>query len=408
VESAVSAADGSPVAGTASRTFPVSISVRGTATAQIAITDVHRVDQGASHQLAVVLRNFGDQGAQVSGNVRVAGDRPQTLPFHADLPPRRDTTVDLMWNAPPAGSASDIAVDLEYGEGNVASWSSRLGGAPTDLSTQSGAPKSTPTTTLLATDPSPADGSSLVSEPWWKQSWALVLAAVAVLGAVSWIGFEMRASRRMRSGVVPAVERYGAPAARAQPPNDDSIDLAKQLVRLTEVIVELVAVHREGWEVSDDRVRARSPGLRAPNPERDDLQPARAGPTPPAVEARAQPPVPRAEPIASHRSQSPTAGDPARPEPGPEDAIEARFLEDADDEEHDDGAAVSADRAAVSDDAVPADASSTLIQRLVELDRERRRLREWMDAEDSGHAIEPPALPDDAAQRAGRAPGDNS
>ena len=81
VESAVAAADGSPVAGTATQTFPVSISVRGTPTAQIAIADVHRDDQGSRHHLAIVLRNFGAQGAHVSGHARVAGDHPQTLPF---------------------------------------------------------------------------------------------------------------------------------------------------------------------------------------------------------------------------------------------------------------------------------------------------------------------------------------
>ncbi|MDQ1476017.1 MAG: hypothetical protein QOE62_1246, partial [Actinomycetota bacterium] len=107
----------------------------------------------------------------------------------------------------------------------------------------------------------------------------------------------------------------------------------------------------------------------------------------------------------SPRSPSPTAGDPARAQPAPADAIEARFLDDGDDEEPEaDGAAVAAERAVSGDNAVsdassnatvPADASSTLIQRLIELDRERRRLREWMDAEDSGHTIEPPALPND-------------
>src|SRR5882762_6887420 len=50
VESAVSAADGSPVSGRASDAFPVSIVVSGTPTAQIAIADVHRVDQGSRHQ----------------------------------------------------------------------------------------------------------------------------------------------------------------------------------------------------------------------------------------------------------------------------------------------------------------------------------------------------------------------
>ena len=33
-----------------------------------------------------------------------------------------------------------------------------------------------------------------------------------------------------------------------------------------------------------------------------------------------------------------------------------------------------------------------LMERLLELDRRRRELRSWMDAEDSGVAIDPPAL----------------
>jgi hypothetical protein len=243
------------------------------------------------------------------------------------------------------------------------------------------------------------------AKPWWKQPWALVLAAVAVLGAVSWFGFEIRAARRRRGSSVPGAARSGAPAGWIPPPIDDSVDLAKHLVRLTEVLVQLVAVHREGWEVSDDRVRARSPGARAPTSDRDDLQPSRAGPVPPDGGESAQPLFSRNEAIASPRSPSPTAGDPARAQPGPADAIEARFLDDGDDEEPEaDGAAVAAERAVSGDNAVsdassnatvPADASSTLIQRLIELDRERRRLREWMDAEDSGHTIEPPALPND-------------
>jgi hypothetical protein len=46
-----------------------------------------------------------------------------------------------------------------------------------------------------------------------------------------------------------------------------------------------------------------------------------------------------------------------------------------------------------------------LIQRLVELDRRRRELRSWMDAEDSGRTIEPPVSGSD--YRAGRAPGES-
>ncbi len=36
------------------------------------------------------------------------------------------------------------------------------------------------------------------------------------------------------------------------------------------------------------------------------------------------------------------------------------------------------------------DPRMALMERLMELDRERRRLRDWMDAEDSGETIEPP------------------
>ncbi len=92
VESAVAAADGSPVAGTASQTFPVSIVVSGTPTAQIAIADVHRVDQGSNHQLAVVLRNFGADGAQVSGHVRRG--RRQAADAAVPRRPRREQGHD--------------------------------------------------------------------------------------------------------------------------------------------------------------------------------------------------------------------------------------------------------------------------------------------------------------------------
>jgi hypothetical protein len=419
VESAVSAADGSPVAGTASRTFPVSISVRGTATAQIAIADVHRIDQGSTHQLAVVLRNFGDQGAQVSGHVRVAGDEPQTLSFHADLAPSRDTTLDLPWKAPPAGSTSDLAVDVEYGAGNVASWSSRLGGPPTDLSGQSGAPTTTPATSIVGTGNSPADAGLAAAKPWWKQPWAMALGVLALLGALSWFGFEMTATRRRPGGVGTGPARYDGPAGW-DPANDDSVALSRQLVRLTEVIVELIAAQRESWVSSDDRARARSPGPPVAPAEGEALFAARAGPAPPAgpgpPDGRDHPPsggdvptnLPKnrrdAELDAISRSASSTPGDSARREavttqalPN-EEAVEAHFVDD-------EPPATEVPATGTGAETGPADGSAALIQRLVELDRRRRELRSWMDAEDSGRTIEPPVSGSD--YRAGRAPGES-
>lgn len=374
VESAVSAADGSPVAGTAQQTFPVSIVVRGTPSAQIAIADVHRVDQGSKHQLALVLRNFGAEGAQVSGHVRVAGEKSQTLPFHAQLAAGRDTTVNVDWDAPPSGDASDIAVDLEYGAGNVASWSSRLGGAPTDLSppTSAGPAPTTP----IASDSSASTSASVgPAKPWWKQPIVTVLAILALLGAALWFGFEMRASSRRREWN-PAYGRAPVPPGWSPGPSEESIDLAKQLVRLTEVVVQLVSSHRDGLhgdglEITGERARARSPDVEPvdapPRPrtesfESDELRFARAGPGPPDDGLPGQPPLPfsEPEPLESSRSASLTAG--ASPRPETIDAPEPVVAEP--------------------------DPHAAMMARVVELDRERRRLREWMDAEEANDPIE--------------------
>ena len=226
VESAVAAADGTPVTGSALSSFPVSIVVSGTPTAQIAIADVHRVDQGSTHQLAVVLRNFGADGAQVSGHVRVAGSVPQTIPFHADLAASRDTTIDLDWKAPPSDAATDLAVDLEYGPGNVASWSSRLGDA---------APAIGPVSTTVASVPvtTPSDGASAASgssssspgKPLWKKPLVAILVLVALLGAGMWFAFEIRAARRRRASG-PEFVPYGAGLGSAGGASPESLDLA--------------------------------------------------------------------------------------------------------------------------------------------------------------------------------------
>jgi hypothetical protein len=379
VQSAVSAADGSPVAGTAGQTFPVSITVRGTPTAQIAIADVHRVDQGSSHELAIVLRNFGAQGARVTGHVRVAGDHPQTLPFASDLAASRDTTVPLAWNAPPEGTASDIAVDLEYGAGNVASWSSRLGGAPTDLSTQSGATGTTVATTPVATAPASSSNTAVAApgaKPWWKRMLVPAAVVVALMGAGLWFVFEMRGSRRRREGIVAGVGYYGMPPGWGPAPSDASAELAKQLVRLTEVIVELTTTRRDEQERSDDRPRARSPDFDGAAPadplpfrpfEGDELRFARAGPAPP--EPTAAPPPSSTPQLEVVRSASTTPGAVARP-----DAVAVEP-----------DAPVTADR---DGERAAHTAHSVMMRRLLELDRQRQQLREWMDAETTGEPID--------------------
>ncbi len=446
IESAVSAADGTPVAGTASQTFPVSIAVQGTPTAQIAIADVHRDDQGSRHELDVVLRNFGDQGTQVTGHVQIAGATPQILPFKADLAASRDTTVALKWNAPPTGTPSDIAVDLEYGGGNVASWSSRLGGPPTNLSSASSA--ATPATSAPASPASTTSGAApaKTSKPWWKQLWVTVLAILLLLAAGLWFAFEMRRSRHpdrasqdaQRGPFPPGVFPPGWVAA----PSQESIDLAKQLVKLTDVVVQLISAHRDERDVGDDEVRARSPGrdpavgawaqLAPTLFDGDPPDDARAGPTaPPDLGPPAEPPdiveeqfAPEPpEPIAAEAPDpaSPTPGAVARPDTfaygeidapvasEPEAAVGDAFARTTEwitellatdaalDGEVVDDTSDAADEQAGEDEAVierpeavVEDPQVAMMERLLELDRQRRHLRMWMDAEDSGAVIEPP------------------
>ena len=61
------ASDGSPRNVVSHKTLPISMTVNGAPTAQIAIADVHRVDKDSTHQIGIVMRNFGDQGAAHHG-----------------------------------------------------------------------------------------------------------------------------------------------------------------------------------------------------------------------------------------------------------------------------------------------------------------------------------------------------
>ncbi len=314
----------------------------------------------------------------------MAGDTPQTLPFTADLAASRDTTIDLDWKAPPSGAASDISVDLEYGGGNVASWSSRLGGSAIDLSP----PTSNPTPVTAATQASAPASTAPAAKPWWKRSLVTWLAILALVVAGAWFAFEIRASRRRR-GVMQQPVRYGAPRGSAGwgsagwgPPwattgaSEESLDLARQLVRLTDVVVQLVESHRADQDVAAERARARSP---SPDESHwlDQGTKARAGPEPPGHTE-----------VTSHefsepaRSAFPTPGASPRPEQiAPAAApIEALFVDEPD----------VVPQREPQPEPTALDPRAAVMERLMDLDRERRRLRGWMDSEDSGHGVDPP------------------
>jgi hypothetical protein len=346
IDSAALATDGSPRALSLNKTLPVAITVNGTPTAQVSITNVTRIDKGSKHQLGIVMRNFGDQGAHVSGTIVVSGSNPQTHPFSADLAPRRDTTLLIPWNAPSKNVGADVDVQADYGGGNTASWSSQVGGTPVPMATLPGGGSPTPATATTDTTPGDAtSGSSTpsasASDPWWKKGAIPGAIVLAIILAAVWFFFEMRSSKRRRDempsqmpfivmpGMMP--QQYGPPAPMT---SDATVELAKQLVALSEVIVRLATGESEAppvvVPVPPDRARARSP---------------EADPPP----ASAAPGAHVSEPVASRVSAP--EDEELRPPPEPEP-----------------------------------DARDALMQRLLALDRERRRLHHWMDASEEAGA----------------------
>ena len=203
VESATLASDGSPRNVASHKTLPISMTVNGAPTAQITIADVHRVDKDSTHQIGIVMRNFGDQGARITGRVIVAGDHPQTHGFSAELAPRRDTTLLVPWDAPSKDVATDISVSVDYGGGDTALWSSRLGGPPATVDTepQTATADETPTSTAGTATATTSDNTASVGpakDPWWKKAAIPGIVIVAILLAGLWFVFELRSSRRRR------------------------------------------------------------------------------------------------------------------------------------------------------------------------------------------------------------------
>jgi hypothetical protein len=370
IANSVSAADGSPRPGAAKATFPLSITINGSPTAQVAIADVHRVDEGSKHQLAVVLRNFSNDTPKVEGTVRVNGDHPQKLTFTTDLPAGRDTTMSLPWNAPPVSQVTEVAIELKYGS-NVAQWSSVLGGAPTSLE-PSPAEVTTPSTTPAqdpAQQPQAPVASADKSKPWWQTllPFGIVL---AILAAGAWFVWEMRRSkereREMPMGYGPPwmMMPWGAPPGAG---SDATAELAKQLVRLTEVIVELTT----------NRDASVHPPARAGPATNDPDPPVKA--RAPDEEAAPPPVVPTDLGLA--RSASPTPGDESRPET----ETRAPTLDELTAAAQRRLAEAEALRAEIHNwqPPEPEPEPPTAMERLLELDRQRRMMRKWMDAEEA-------------------------
>ena len=142
--------------------------------------------------------------------------------------------------------ATDISISVDYGGGDTALWSSRLGGPPATVDTepQTATANETPTSAASTATTTTSDNTASVGpakDPWWKKAAIPGIVIVAILLAGLWFVFELRSSRRRR-GTMPAQPPFFVLPGSGG--GDASVELAKQLVALTEVIVRLVDARR--------------------------------------------------------------------------------------------------------------------------------------------------------------------
>jgi hypothetical protein len=430
VSSAALAADGSPRSVSLSKTLPISIAVNGSPTAQIAITNVQRIDKGSKHELGLVMRNFGDQGTRVSGQIRVGGTIPQTLSFGAELAPRRDTTLLVDWAAPPKNVAVDIDVEANYGGGNTASWSSEVGGPPTTIATQPPSDAyTTPTSVGDATTATNADTTTTTSssgsaaKPWWKRDAIPLGVVVAISLAVLWFAFELVSSRRRRHAAPAGPPFLVMPSGWAHPgtpgtlgDQDGSVELARQLLLLSQAIVRLAsglpALDDDKQQpqpvqpqpTQPDRVRSPAadppPAAAAPGAHVDEKAPAQEAPAPvqeaPRVDVRTAPTTPPpAEPVRDKQKRRPkltrrkptraassTPDVEARPEVAPTPASTQKLTPTR--QRQPQASPQPSPPPPQPKPSAPKGPSPDLVNRLLALDRERRQLKDWMDVTDEG------------------------
>jgi hypothetical protein len=168
------------------RYVPVSVTVAGTPAAQLAITRVQAKQQGSQTFLAVTVRNSGALAATATGAAQSAGNSLRR-PIEVSLQPRKERTLLLDWPAFDAARGADVEIELEYGDGDTASWIGNVP-APADGSAPTTVPSGAPTTGGGAGNGASSSGNALGIV-------VAVVVALLVLGAGGWLVYELARSR---------------------------------------------------------------------------------------------------------------------------------------------------------------------------------------------------------------------
>jgi len=177
---------------------PVTIAVPGAPEPRLAVTSVVAAEKGGSPHLAVTVRNAGSVVTEASGTVKAPGGQ-LSRDMHVRVEPRKEKTILVEWEAIDIVHGAEVAVELEYGTGDIATW---VGVVPADPENETVPPASTEADG--ETEPAPANAApGAVAPASGNDSGAGTLIGIAILvmlvGAAVWFVVELVGGRKPAS-----------------------------------------------------------------------------------------------------------------------------------------------------------------------------------------------------------------
>jgi hypothetical protein len=130
-------------------TVPVARTIAGDPKPQLAVTEVRATTKDGATSLSITLYNAGSVATTATGTVKTPGNQVKRE-LSVDVPPRKDITKLVPWTEINSARGADVIVDLEYGDGDNASWSGNVGPPP----------NTTPVTSAGIPDPDLSGGNA--------------------------------------------------------------------------------------------------------------------------------------------------------------------------------------------------------------------------------------------------------
>lgn len=176
------------------RQIPIALTVSGSPKPQLAVTGVVADEDGNRTFLEITVRNTGNAPARAVGVARAAGEQFEA-PLDVEVDPRKEKKVRVEWKAVDIASGANVSIELEYGDGDTASW---IGNVAAD-------PEATVASVPTAGDAAPAGGAAstqpAASSAKGNALGTIVAAVIIALmvAAGGWLVFELARGRSPRT-----------------------------------------------------------------------------------------------------------------------------------------------------------------------------------------------------------------